>query len=598
MNAATTTVVPSAAARSASRPERSPLRWGGLASGVAVALALPWCFSSAYAMNVLATLLVNAVLASGLAIVVRSGRLSLAQATFSGLGAYVAAYLSLTLGWNFWLATLVASMAAALFGLALGLLGLRLQGFYFAIATFVFSQLVIVVLGAWTDVTGGLSGMFGLPALPTLFCLDLSQPLVFYHFMLLVLGLSLALHWWCTAGSRFGRGLSALGADELLASSIGVAATRTRLYAFAAASALAGMAGSLNAHFTGGISPSDVLPAASVFILVMVAAGGARSLIGPVLGAAILTTIPELLRASAQWAMVLYGVFLLCSVFLFRDGLWSLLLQVRRAKPLAPRDQSRMGLQVLLRPVPAATGRAGRPSAGTLSFEQLGCAFDSNWVLRELGLTVLPGRLQGIIGPNGAGKTTLFNVITANAPMTAGRLLLNGQALPRESARIARLGVGRSFQQTRVFTQQSVQAAVATAAEMSGGQVDAAYLDWVLDVTGLSPLRAQLGQQLSHAQRRLLCIAMALAGRPQLLLLDEPLAGLDDSETEQVRQVIAHVHSELACTVLLIEHKLSVVMSLCGWLTVLERGQVIAEGVPADIARHPAVLKAYLGDAV
>ena len=284
----------------------------------AAALAAPQIFTSGYALDVLVKMVLNAVMALGLAVVVRSGRMSLAQATFGGIGGYTSGILMMQLGWSWWPAWVASAVVGAAFGLLLGLTSLRLRGFYFAIATFTFSLIAIQILSAWRDVTGGLSGMFGLPIPPDLFGYGWLDPRVYYYFGLAVAVFAMIVCWLCAEGSRFGRRLQALGADEIVAGSIGVPAAPYRILAFAIASGVAGLAGSLNAHFIGGISPADIVPSASVFILVMVLAGGAQSLWGPVIGAIILTGIPEFLRVSAQWSMVLYGMFLLAYVYLLR----------------------------------------------------------------------------------------------------------------------------------------------------------------------------------------------------------------------------------------------------------------------------------------
>jgi branched-chain amino acid transport system permease protein len=577
---------------------RRVLRLIGAAMLLVAAIGVPWVMNSQYDLNVLVTMALNASLATGLAIVVRAGRLSLAQATFGGIGGYMSGILTAQFGISYWLALPAAGVTAAAFGLLLGLTSLRLQGFYFAIATFTFSQIAIVVLSAWTSETGGMSGMFGLDNPPDIGPFTFSDPVVYYYFALIILAFVLVVAWLCSTGTRFGRGLTVLGEDETVAGALGVPAISYRLAAFAISSFIGGISGSLNTHFIQGISPSDIAPAVSVFVLVMVMAGGARRLLGPAIGAIILTLIPELLRASAQWSMVLYGLFLLAYVFLFRQGLLPLL-DDGIAWVFGLRAGTTMGVT---RTVAAPTAlppkpplESGAAPATTLALEHVRCQFGENLVLNDISLAVTPGALWGIIGPNGAGKTTLFNVITGNAPLTRGRVMLGGHGIRPLPARVARRGVARTFQHPRVLLQHSVRESLAYAAELCGARRDPAYLDWVIDVTRLRPLLDRRGGQLSHYERRLLTIGMAIAGRPKLLLLDEPLAGLDDTETQSVKEQIREIHARLGCTVLLIEHKLAVVMELCSFLTVLDYGRVIAEGDPVSVASNDAVIQAYLG---
>lgn len=573
------------------------LRGGGWVLVATAVLAAPWVLSSQYDLNVLVTLAINAIQATGLAVVVRAGRLSLAQATFGGIGGYVSGILVMHYDVNYWPALLAAGIVAASFGILLGLTSLKLQGFYFAIATFTFSQIAIIILSAWRSVTGGLSGMFGLPVPPAIGLFDFDDPVFYYYFSVLVLLVALGIAWLCSSGTRFGRGLTVLGEDEVLAGAMGVPATPYRLAAFAISSFVGGIAGSLGTHFIQGISPTDIAPAVSVFIVVMVMAGGVQMLLGPVIGAAILTAVPELLRVSAQWSMVLYGAFLLAYVFFFRRGLLPLLdsfvmrlLPVRWVTIPAAAAQRPVSL-----PLSATLAQVAHASDVALAFEDVACLFGDTRVLQEVSFKVRRGELRGIIGPNGAGKTTLFNVITGNAPLSAGRVLLDGHAIRPSPARMARRGVARTFQHPRVLTTRTVVESIRLGAELVGSRPTADYLDWVAEMTALRPLLDVPGSLLSHFERRRLTIAMAISGRPRILLLGEPLAGLDDRETHLLKDCIHDIHRQLGCTLLLIEHKLGVVMQICSQLTVLDYGQVIAEGDPEAVSRNDAVIQAYLG---
>ena len=563
-----------------------------------VALVAPLLLSNIYQLNVLVFAAINATMATGLAIVVRTGRLSLAQATFGGVGGYLTGILVLQYGWYYWLALPFAAICAASFGVVLGVASLRLRGFYFAIATLTFGQLTYVVLGAWSSVTGGFSGMFGLPHPPSLGFVSFDSPTGYYYAMLALLALALVVRWACTSWSRFGRALSLLGEDEILAQAIGIPSTPYRLSAFAISSAIGGIGGSFNAHFIQGISPPDIAPTASVVTVVMVMAGGVRSMIGPVLGAVILTVIPEFLRASAEWSMVVYGAFLIGYVFLFQDGLVSLVARAAR-RVLAARGSQGEATVIkagqLCQAGPAPSRKTEEADGVALECANVACAFGDNLVLKSVSLKVQNGVIHGLIGPNGAGKTTLFNVITGNAPLTSGEIKVQGaRVTPRPSA-MSRLGMSRTFQHPRVFLDRSVKDNISLAAEMSGQAVDPVYLKWVMSTCGLKPVETSTLARLSHFERRLVTLAMAVAPRPSLVMLDEPLAGLDDTETHAVQELIHFLHAQLGCAILLIEHKLSVVMKTCQKLSVLDDGEIIAEGEPAEVAKNPTVIEAYLG---
>ena len=570
----------------------------GLGLLAAVLIAAPLLLSNAYQLNVLVLMVVNAVLAIGLAIVIRAGRLSLAQASFGGIGGYTTGFLTTTQGLSFWLALPVGAALAAAIGVLLGLVSLRLRGFYFAIATFTFSQLAIVILRAWTPVTGGMSGMFGLPHPPGFLGLDFSDPRQYYYLVLAVLALVTLLYHACAQSTVFGRGLTVLGQDEVLATTLGVPATRYRLAAFAISSAVGGIGGSFSAHFIQGVSPSDIAPIVSVFIVVMVLAGGTRTIAGPIVGAMILTLVPELLRVSAQWSMVFYGCFLLLYVYLFRDGLLPILKSAvsritgQTAQASATPRVARLMAETQAAPDKSPAHELLRP---IISLSDVSCRFGALTVLQGLNWSIQNGCINGLIGPNGAGKTTFFNVLTGVVPVAEGTVLWHGTPVTATPDQMVRRGLARTFQHARVFEDHSVADSVLLAAELSRRPVSGAHLRWLLDMLELGPVALRRGRELTHFQRRLTSIAMAMASNPELLLLDEPLAGLDDTETRRLSAIIARLQRETGNTVLLIEHKLSEVMELCSALTVLDHGQIIAQGTPAQISKDPVVLEAYLG---
>jgi len=236
--------------------------------------------------------------------------------------------------------------------------------------------------------------------------------------------------------------------------------------------------------------------------------------------------------------------------------------------------------------------------------------FGSLVAVDEVSLQVAAGELRAIIGPNGAGKTTFFNLISGFFPPSRGRILLDGEdvtALP--AAERVRRGMGRTFQVTEIFPELSVRENVRIAVEVASGyrlrpwlarterRAAAERIDEVLAMVGLEAKAGRLVGELSHGDQRAAEIAMALALKPRLLLLDEPTAGMGDQETYETTSLVRRLHRDDRLTIVLIEHDMRVVFNLADRITVLDRGRLLAEGTPAEIGANAAVQAAYLGQA-
>jgi branched-chain amino acid transport system ATP-binding protein len=228
--------------------------------------------------------------------------------------------------------------------------------------------------------------------------------------------------------------------------------------------------------------------------------------------------------------------------------------------------------------------------------------------VRDVSLTVAPGELCAIIGPNGAGKTTFFNLISGYFPPTSGTIIFDGQDITRLSTheRVVR-GMARTFQITEIFPELSVFENVRIAAEVASGyrlrpwlnRAEAAkvhhHVEAMLKLVALETKTDRLVGELSHGDQRAAEIAMALALKPHLLLLDEPTAGMGDQETYDITRLVRRLHRDQRLSIVLIEHDMRVVFHLADRIMVLAEGRVLAEGTPAEIARNEAVQAAYLG---
>jgi branched-chain amino acid transport system ATP-binding protein len=237
-------------------------------------------------------------------------------------------------------------------------------------------------------------------------------------------------------------------------------------------------------------------------------------------------------------------------------------------------------------------------------------SFGSLLAVRDVSMHVERGQLHAVIGPNGAGKTTFFNLISGFFPPSAGTILFDGEDVTSVPAdrRVTR-GMARTFQVTEIFPEISVLENVEIGAEVAAGYRMRPWLgraeraeirgrvDEILGLTGLASKAGRLVGELAHGDQRAAEIAMALALKPRLLLLDEPTAGMGDQETYEIASLIRRLHRDKNYTIVLIEHDMRVVFNLADRITVLDQGRLLAEGPPAAIAQNPAVQAAYLGEA-
>jgi branched-chain amino acid transport system permease protein len=378
--------------------------------------------------------------------------------------------------------------------------------------------------------------------------------------------------------------------------------------AYVASAAWAGLAGGLYAHLTAYISPDSFNLWVSVSILVMAIFGGLRTFIGPFLGAAFFTLIPEFTQELKQYQLLAYGAILMCSYTFLPQGMAGLL-------------KSRPGY-IKGAPVAAGAGRKGHgaPSrfilpagAATIEVRNLVKRFGGLVALGGVDFEVKVGTIHGLIGPNGSGKSTLVNIITGLYQPNSGEVLCGGTRIDRiQPYRMISFGVARTFQNPLMFAEMTVRESVLTGAHaqfrsgvlscMLGRRSSAAEearllakADEIVEQVGLSAYRDGLASTLSYGQKRMLDLARCLATEPRILILDEPAAGLSEPELHNLGHLLRRLHSD-GMTILLIEHHLDFLFNLVDSVTVLDYGEVIFDGRPADARRDAHVIEAYLGN--
>jgi branched-chain amino acid transport system permease protein len=485
------------------------------------------------------------------------------------------------------------------FGLIVGLPALRLRTFYFAMTTLGFATIVTQIALAWQSVTGGGVGVPG-PVFPGWF----SSQWGFYYFCLALA----ALCTWMTANiaaSRFGRALVAIRDAEVAAEGCGISKPALLMMVFLFSGAVAGVAGGLFASLQSYITPDAFTFDLSVLFFIAILIGGRGSIIGPLLGTIILTVLPEFAAPLVAWSTFLYAALLLLIVLLMPGGIADLI-DYKNRRPLERHRE--------IVPRPEMLGRVlgGHSEAQALILEGVALSFGGVHAIDGLDLEIRPGEVHGLIGPNGSGKTTTLNVISGYNTPDAGKVKLGNAALPSGAPQL-RAGhrIARTFQTPRLIGAASVLENV-----MIGGTIDGrgtfaesllslprhlrdektlrAAATLTLATVGLESLAAVRADRLQHSELRFMEIARALMLRPDLLLLDEPAAGLSAEEIRRLGALIVAI-SQQGVGVLLVEHHADLIFDICDRVTVLNLGRVLAAGTPAEIRSHREVVSAYLG---
>lgn len=542
-----------------------------------------------YYLRMLTTVSMYVLLAMGLNVTLGlAGLLDMGYIGFYAVGAYTYSLLSSPqLGLHLPLAiTLPASvLASVILSLVIGVPTLRLHGDYLAIVTMGFAEIIrilLVNLDRPVNITNGPNGIIQVDPI-SFGPFEASSPL---HNFLLISAFAAAA---CAAYVRLSRsnvGLKwkALKDDPIAASSLGINTGLYRILAFVTGSVFAGTAGALFAGWQGAVFPQNFTVNELIVLYCMVILGGAGNPRGTIAGAAALVIMPELLRGYSVYRMLLYGAILVLTMIYKPQGLLSggppatrlrTLMGTPRTRPDAPQA----GLDV-------APGSPVPQRPPILSAKDITVTFGGVTALRGVSCDLAHGEVLSIIGPNGAGKTTLVNVLTGVTRPERGEIYLDGALVTGlKPYHLHRLGLSRTFQNNRLFDSLTV----AENLSVPGGVLTQEALGD--DLQAIAEIRAE---SLSYGHRKSVEMARALAGKPKVVLLDEPAAGMNPAGIERI---IGQVKTLKAggYSVILVEHRMPLVMSVSDRIVVLDQGQIVAEGTPAEVAANPRVADVYLG---
>lgn len=561
---------------------------------IAAALVLAGVLDSYYAF-VLGQIALLTIVGVGLNILIGlGGQMSFGHAGVYAIGAYAVAVLTTRVGVSFWIAWPLGALLAGAVGALMAIPALRLKGPYLAMVTIAFGLIVEHGLVELRDVTGGQNGILDIPP-PSLFgaALDANGLAML---AVAVAGVSLLAFARLAAGG-WGGAMRAVRDADVAAASVGLNPTVIRTLAFALSALFAGAAGGLFAPMAGFVTPQTFNLTQSILFVLVVVLGGSGTRLGPLLGALVVGLLPELLSGFEAYRILVFGALLMVVLWLAPRGLAGLrdALPFRRKTGVPPLAEN---------PPPLAGLLSDRPRAA-LRAQDLGMRFGGLRALDGARFSLPPGQVTALIGPNGAGKSTVMNLLSGFYRPTDGRCLLGETPLPRQAFAAARAGVARSYQTSQVFQSLSVEDNVLLAARR--GRLGAPLARFaappareraraLLAACGYAGDPTIPAGDLAHVDRRLVEIARALALDPDVLLLDEPAAGLSQEDKRRLAALLKQI-AGAGVAVGLIEHDMGLVMGVSDTIVVLNAGVQIAQGAPTDIQADPAVRAAYLGSA-
>lgn len=575
-----------------------------VAIAVAVLVAATGSVGNDYYLRIVFMMCVYYMCGIGMNVLVGyAGQKSLGQAGLFAAGAYSVALLTTKTQIDPWLALALGGAISGVCGVLIALPSLRVKGPYLAMVTLAFGIVVEKLVTEWTDVFGGAQGLFGIRPLTWS-----GQPLSMNQWVWFAIGLCAITHLLIRnlVSGRLGRAWLSIQADEIAASSVGVRVYRGKVTAFVVAAVTCGLAGAMVAQQNQYINSDFINFHLSIFILLLVLFGGVGSVYGPLVGAVSLTLIEASLSSWPSVQHFVYGALLLFALFVMPGGIMGVINQMFRGKGAAGQeDRNPSQEQVQLTLSKGATDEL-------LKVESVSKAYGGVKPAQNVSFCLKRGHVHALIGPNGAGKSTMINMLTGIVPPDAGTIKFSGQSVVGKPAHsICALGMGRTFQNLRLFGELSVldNVMLGRHTRMTNGffssllslpssrrqEVQARERSMgLLKLVGMAHLAHTPAGSLAYGLQRRVELARALATDPELLLLDEPAAGLNPQETAELGELLVRI-SRMGLSILMVEHHMDLVMRISDHVIVLDYGIKIAEGTPGQVQANHKVVEAYLG---
>jgi len=580
---------------------------------LAIAVILfPLVFTGRFEIGAAVTVGAMSISATGFVLLIGyAQQLALGHAAFCLVGGYASAILTVRYGWDP-LAALVAAAAVSMAcAYVLGKPILKLRGFILAMASLALQLILVFVALEAVAFTGGAEGIPGVPKFGAFGQpFESDRSLYYFVWLLVAISILIALN---IERSGIGRALRAIAVSEAAAGAVGIDVTVHKVQMFVLSAGFASVTGSLTVHYLRIMEPHVFGFVFSLFLITAVIVGGLGSIWGGVLGAAAMVAVRESLRGLhlPQWEIVIMGALTVGVLLAFRRGVAGAIADLHARLAASPREPYADDARMLSQPLPVLAPRLAE-GAPLVSVTGVSKSFGSLQAVQEASFAVEAGSVTALIGPNGAGKTTLFNLISGYLPLDHGEIRFAGRRidamLPHE---IARLGVGRTFQNLQLFDNMSaienvmsgcharvrqglanVTLRLPAVARQERAIRDTAH-HW-LRFVGLEGVANSSPGALPFGHQRKLEIARALAASPALILMDEPASGLNDTETENLAELILDIRAQ-GISLLIVEHDMRLVMGLADRIVVMNHGLVIAQGTADEVRSDPDVISAYLG---